>query len=83
MALLEFGACGFPVICSDVLSVPEDLPVTRVENETNAWVSAIERHIDQLDECARKGDALRQAVIDNWMLEADHLQAWRDAWLKG
>lgn len=83
VALLEFGACGFPVICSDVLSVPEDLPVTRVENETNAWVSAIERHIDQLDECARKGDALRQAVIDNWMLEADHLQAWRDAWLKG
>ncbi|KPX94448.1 Glycosyl transferase, group 2 family protein [Pseudomonas amygdali pv. mori] len=83
VALLEFGACGFPVICSDVLSVPEDLPVTRVENETNAWVSAIEQHIDQLDECARKGDALRQAVIDNWMLEADHLQAWRDAWLKG
>ncbi|RMW07537.1 putative glycosyltransferase [Pseudomonas amygdali pv. tabaci] len=83
VALLEFGACGYPVICSDVLSAPEDLPVTRVENETNAWVSAIEQHIDQLDECARKGDALRQAVIDNWMLEADHLQAWRDAWLKG
>ncbi|RMV16579.1 Glycosyl transferase, group 2 protein [Pseudomonas savastanoi] len=83
VALLEFGACGFPVICSDVLSVPQDLPVTRVENETNAWVSAIKQHIDQLDECARKGDALRQAVVDNWMLEADHLQAWRDAWLKG
>ncbi|KAA8694816.1 glycosyltransferase [Pseudomonas caricapapayae] len=83
LALLEFGACGFAAICSDVLGVPEGLPVTRVTNETDAWISAIEEHIEQMGECARRGDALRQAVIDNWMLEADHLQAWHDAWLKG
>ncbi|MCF5223262.1 glycosyltransferase [Pseudomonas syringae] len=83
VALLEFGACGFAVICSNLLSIPEGLPVTRVENSTNAWISAIEQHIDQMDECTRKGEALKQAVMDNWMLTADHLQGWRTAWLKG
>lgn len=83
VALLEFGACGFAVICSNLLSIPEGLPVTRVENSTDAWISAIEQHIDQMDECTRKGEALKQAVMDNWMLTADHLQGWRTAWLKG
>ncbi|CAM3101110.1 glycosyl transferase [Pseudomonas floridensis] len=82
VALLEFGACGFAVICSDVLSVPQDLPVTRVSNETNAWIRAIEEHIAQPDTCARRGDALRQAVVERWMLDSDHLQTWRNAWLE-
>lgn len=82
-ALLQFGACGFPVICSDVLNVPGDLPVTQVGNETQAWISAIEEHIEQMDTCAQRGDALKQAVIERWMLDADHLQAWRNAWVGG
>ncbi|WP_164672941.1 hypothetical protein, partial [Pseudomonas viridiflava] len=58
-ALLRFGACGFPVICSDVVNVPGDLPVTQVGNETQAWISAIEEHIEQMDTCAQRGDALK------------------------
>ncbi|QXG36362.1 glycosyltransferase [Pseudomonas viridiflava] len=82
-ALLQFGACGFPVICSDVLNVPGDLPVTQVGNETQAWISAIEEHIEQMDTCAQRGEALKQAVIERWMLDTDHLQAWRNAWVGG
>ncbi|KWS76585.1 glycosyltransferase [Pseudomonas amygdali] len=83
VALLEFGACGFAVICSDLLSIPEGLPVTRVENSTAAWIGAIKQHIDQMDECTRKGEALKQKVMDSWMLTTDHLQDWHTAWLKG
>ncbi|WP_122209114.1 glycosyltransferase [Pseudomonas viridiflava] len=82
-ALLAFGACGFPVICSDVLSVPANLPVTRVENKATAWIIAIEQHIAQMEACARRGDALKQAVIDHGMLDTGNLQAWRNAWLNG
>jgi hypothetical protein len=71
------------VICSNVLSVPEELPVTQVGNETQAWISAIEEHIQQMDICAQRGDALKQAVIERWMLDTDHLQAWRNAWVGG
>lgn len=80
--LLQFGACGFPVICSDVLSVPEGLTVTRVENKDSAWITAIEEHLEQAQTCASRGDALKQAVIERWMLDTDHLQTWRNAWLE-
>ncbi|MBX8519663.1 glycosyltransferase [Pseudomonas cichorii] len=81
VSLLEFGACGFPVICSDILCYQGSLPVTRVKNETAAWIEAINAHIDDLDACARMGDALKQEVTRHWMLDEAHLQTWRDAWL--
>jgi len=81
LSLLEFGACGFPVICSDVLCDETNLPVTRVSNQSQAWVDAIEAHIQDMGECARIGDALKQSVTHNWMLDAAHLQTWHVAWL--
>lgn len=82
LRLLEYGACGFPVICSDVRCYQGDaLPVTRVKNRFRDWVDAIRSHINDLDAAARGGDELRAAVLSGWMLEGENLEAWRRAWL--
>ncbi len=80
LRLLEYGACGFPVICSDLRCYAGDLPVTRVKNRYASWVEAIRMHLADLDETARRGDWLRDQVRQHWMLEGDNLQAWYRAW---
>jgi GT2 family glycosyltransferase len=81
LRLLEYGACGFPVICSDVLCYRGDFPVTRVGNKAQDWIAAIREHLAEPDASAKAGDALRSVVLDNWMLKDEHLRAWRNAWL--
>ncbi|MFC3652667.1 glycosyltransferase family 92 protein [Dyella humi] len=81
LRLLEYGACGFPVICTDIVCYRNDLPATRVKNRYKEWMSAIRMHLDDLDATAKTGDALRDAVLKDWMLEGEKLVAWRDAWL--
>lgn len=81
LRLLEYGACGFPVICSDVLCYRGDLTATRVKNRFRDWVDAIRMHLADLDATAAAGDALREQVLGNWMLEGDNLARWRSAWL--
>ncbi|WP_223623356.1 glycosyltransferase [Pseudomonas monteilii] len=83
LRLLEYGACGFPVIASDVRCYQgyNDLPVTLVKNRFRSWVEAIRMHLADLDATAKAGDALRTAVLGGWMLEGDNLANWRKAWL--
>lgn len=81
LRLLEYGACGFPVICSDLVCYQGALPVTRVKNRFKDWVDAIRMHISDLDASARVGDELRRQVLDGWMLEGANLEAWRTSWL--
>lgn len=81
LRLLEYGACGFPVICSDVRCYQDGLPVTRVKNRFRDWVEAIRMHIADLDAAAKAGDELREAVQAGWMLEGEHLHAWHQAWM--
>ena len=57
------------------------LPVTRVKNRFRDWVEAIRMHISDLDATARQGDALKAAVLREWMLEGENLELWRKAWL--
>ncbi|MFN3295952.1 glycosyltransferase [Caldimonas sp.] len=81
LRLIEYGACGYPVVCSDIRCYQEDaLPVTRVKNRYKEWVDAIRMHIHDLDAAARAGDALRQAVRSQWMLEGAALDEWKAAW---
>jgi len=82
LRLLEYGACGFPVICSDIRCYSGELPVTRVRNTPKDWIAAIREHLTERDASARAGDALRSAVLKNWILKEEHLVAWRNAWLK-
>ncbi|MDP9941622.1 glycosyltransferase [Ectopseudomonas alcaliphila] len=82
LRLLEYGACGFPVICSDVRCYQGDgLPVTRVKNRFRDWVDAIRMHISDLDAAAQAGDRLRDAVYRDWMLEGENLERWHRAWM--
>jgi glycosyltransferase involved in cell wall biosynthesis len=81
LRLLEYGACGFPVVCTDIRCYQGDLPVTRVKNRFRDWVEAIRMHIHDLDATAKQGDALKAAVLNNWMLEGGNLELWRKAWL--
>lgn len=82
---LEYGACGIPIICTDIRPYQEGqqagLPVTLVKNRYKDWVDAIRMHINDLDETARMGDELRAKVLAEWMLEGAHLKRWRDAWV--
>lgn len=79
--LLEYGACGFPVVCSDLPAYRGDLAVTRVQNTYEAWFEAIIAHLRDLDGAAARGDALRDQVRRDWMLEGSALVAWRNIWL--
>ena len=81
LRLLEYGACGFPVVCSDLVCYQGDLPVTRVKNRFRDWVDAIRMHISDLDAAAQAGDRLREAVYRDWMLEGENLARWRRAWM--
>lgn len=81
LRLLEYGACGFPVVCSDLRCYEGELPVTRVKNRFKDWVDAIRMHVNDLDASARQGDALKAAVMRDWMLEGANLELWRRAWL--
>lgn len=80
LRLLEYGVLGYPVICTDITPYRGDCPVTRVRNRYKEWVDAIREHVADLDELARRGDALRDHIHARWMLE-DHLDAWLKAWL--
>ncbi|MCL2895335.1 glycosyltransferase [Brenneria tiliae] len=81
LRLLEYGACGFPVICTDLDPYQGDLPVTRVRNRYKDWMDAIRMHLADLDATAQMGDALQAAVKRDWMLTGDNLELWRKAWL--
>ena len=81
LRLLEYGACGYPVICSDVRCYTGDLPVTRVKNRYRDWVDAIRMHLSDADASAAQGKALQQAVRDHWMLDEQGLVAWQQGWL--
>jgi CDP-glycerol glycerophosphotransferase (TagB/SpsB family)/GT2 family glycosyltransferase/glycosyltransferase involved in cell wall biosynthesis len=80
LRLLEYGACGIPVICSDLLCYQGDLPVMRVKNRYKDWVEAIRAHISDLDAAARLGDELRSCVHRDWMLDEKAAQEWQRAW---
>lgn len=82
LRLLEYGACGFPVICTDTKAYRGYLPCTRVaNNETQEWIEAIRMHLDDRDANARQGDALREVVLRDYVLTQDNLQLWANAWL--
>ncbi len=80
LKLLEYGILGYPVICTDIAPYRGDYPVTRLKNRFLEWVKTIREHAADLDECARRGDALREYVNAHWILE-DNLDAWATAWL--
>ena len=76
LRLLEYGAMGWPVVCSDILPYQtNNAPVVRVPNAPSAWIQAIRERIYDLDAAAKEGDALREWVGQHYLLE-DNLDEW-------
>ena len=82
LRLLEYGACGFPVICTDTRAYQGYLPCTRVAgNTTDEWLEAIRMHLADPVASYRQGDQLREMVLRDYVLNERHLQHWANAWL--
>ncbi len=81
LRLLEYGAIGYSVICTDILPY-QNAPVTRVPNNPTAWINAIREQVHELDATHAAGEQLRKWVLSNWMLD-QHLDEWLHALLPG
>ncbi len=82
LRLLEYGACGYPVICSDTLAYQGYLPCTRViSNSTAEWLEAIRMHLADPEASYKMGDELHEIVMRDYMLRGENLQHWVHGWL--
>ena len=79
LRLLEYGALGIPVVCTDI-DPYRNSPACCVENTEEAWTGAIRERIYDADAREREGIALRQWVHQHFLLE-DHLEEWLSAHL--
>lgn len=80
LRILEYGILGLPVIATDIHPYRGDFPITLIKNNKHQeWIKALRNHINDLDETRRRGDALREHVLNHWMLD-QHLDAWLKAW---
>jgi glycosyltransferase involved in cell wall biosynthesis len=75
LRLLEYGAMGWPVVCSDVYPYQSDNPpVVRVKNDPVEWVKAIRSLYDSKLRHA-KAEELHQWVMSRYRLEVKS-KAW-------
>ena len=82
LRLLEYGACGYPVICTDTEAYRGYLPCTRLTaNTTEEWLEAIRMHLSDPQASYRMGDELHDVVMRDFMLRGDNLQYWVNGWL--
>ncbi len=82
LRLLEYGACGYPVICTDTEAYRGYLPCTRIKsNSTDEWLQAIRMHLADPDASYRMGDELREVVLRDYVLRGDNLRYWENGWL--
>ena len=73
LRLLEYGALGWPVICTDIYPYQtNEAPVCRVANEVAAWVEAIRSRVHDLAAAEREGAQLRAWVDQHYWLEEHH-----------
>jgi len=79
LRLLEYGALGLPVVCSDILPY-QDSPATRVPNTPERWIAALRERIHDLDAAEREGARLKDWVTRHYILE-DHIEEWLAAHL--
>lgn len=80
LRLLEYGALGWPVVCTDIAPYrANNAPVARVANTKEAWLQAIRDRVYDLDRAYQEGDALKRWVQAHYFLE-DHLLDWANAY---
>lgn len=80
LKLLEYGACGYPVVCTDFGPYQGDMPVVRVKNRFKDWVDAIRLMLANHDLRLDMAQRLQAEVRANWMLDQAAAAAWCRAW---
>jgi glycosyltransferase involved in cell wall biosynthesis len=81
LRILEYGACGYPVICSNTRAfVDSKLPIHIVKNKFKEWTSAIRSHVNDLDACFAQGCELRSKVSENWKYNESSLKILNEMW---
>ena len=82
LRLLEYGSCGFPVVCSNSRAfLDSGLTVGIVKNRYKDWIDSIRTHINEPDQLALNGLQLKEQVKNKWMLEEKSLSNWHRKWL--
>jgi GT2 family glycosyltransferase/glycosyltransferase involved in cell wall biosynthesis len=79
LRLLEFGALGIPVVCTDIDPYWHS-PACRVKNSPKEWVAALRERIYEVDAREAEGNAMRDWMHRSYFLE-DHLDDWLNAHL--
>jgi GT2 family glycosyltransferase/glycosyltransferase involved in cell wall biosynthesis len=74
LRLLEYGALGIPVVCTDI-DPYRNSPACRVENSAKNWIAALRERIYDADAREREGVMMREWVHQHYLLE-DHLEEW-------
>lgn len=81
LRLLELGACGVPIICTDIAPYRCGLPVTCVQNRFHLWLKAIREHLADRQALEEAGEKLRNKIHQKWFLDEQGIQEWREAWV--
>jgi O-antigen biosynthesis protein len=74
LRLLEYGAMGWPVICTDIYPY-QNAPVTRLPNEPEKWIRTIREQLAEPEALRAAGLALQAWVHDSFILE-NHATSW-------
>lgn len=76
LRLLEYGAMGWSVICSDVYPFrTNDPPVCRVDGSKEQWLREIRARLANPEQAWAEGDRLR-AWVDKYYWLEEHPQDW-------
>lgn len=74
LRLLEYGAMGWPVICTDIYPY-QNAPVTRLPNDPQKWISTIREQLAEPAALREAGLALQRWVHEGFILE-NHTASW-------
>ena len=81
LRLLEYGAMGWPVVCSDVFPYRTDNPpVIRCSDDVNEWVNALRSLAADPDRRASLGQQLHDWVGAHYLLSG-RVQQWKECLL--
>ncbi|OOG88418.1 glycosyl transferase family 2 [Pseudomonas sp. A25(2017)] len=78
---LQYGACGYSVIGSDVAHNVGDLAITRVADGQKQWLEAIRAVLADRQASRLQGERLRKQVLDNWVFDDAYATRWVQGWL--
>ena len=74
LRLLEYGAMGWPVICTDIYPY-QNAPVTRLPNDPQKWITTIREQLAEPAALREAGRALQKWVHNGFILE-NHVGSW-------